>query len=117
MKRLILLPCLLICVALLATVTALMQDRRPQFIEREMSQTSQAPDVLPQRNLNQNRLHKLVVTKEDDDAYVELMRRNAIRDEINYDSFKVVVVDEDSVGRAALEAMPVAKGDYLDLIY
>ena len=118
MKRLILLSCLLICVALFATVTALMQESlRPQFKDRELTQTLQEPDTPPTKYLNRNRLHKLMITDKDADVYEELIRRGAIRKEIDYDSFKLVFIDEEPIGRAALEAMPVDRGDYLDLIY
>ena len=107
MKRLILLPCLFIFVALFATVTALMQEHlRPKFDVRELPQTVQAPEVLPQKHLNQNRLHKLIFNAEDA-VYEELMRQNAIRSQIDYGSFKLAVVDEEAVegGRASLQAM------------
>jgi hypothetical protein len=117
MKRLILLPCLLICIALFASVTALMQDRRPQFNERESPQILQVPDTLPQSRLNQNRLHKLIINSEDSNIYEELTRQNAIRREFDYGSFKLVVVDEGAMGgRAALQAMPLTARDDLDLI-
>ncbi|HZF41650.1 MAG TPA: S8 family serine peptidase, partial [Blastocatellia bacterium] len=121
MKRLILLSCLLICVAIFATVTALMQSSlRPQFKVGELPQTVQTPDALPQKHLNQNQLHKLIVKRddqEDDAVYGELTRRNAIRGEFDYGSFKLVVVDEEAVGgRAAIEAMPVIWRDDQDMI-
>jgi hypothetical protein len=122
MKRLILIPCLFIFVALFATVTALMRDRlRPQFNGRELLQTAQAQalptDVLPQKYLNQNRLHKLIV-KSEDAVYQELTRRNAIRSQIDYGSFKLVVVDEEALvgGRAALQAMSAIPSDELNMI-
>lgn len=94
MKRLILLPCLLIFVALFATVTAMMQDRlRSQLNTRDLPQVALPADVVPHRHLNQNRLHKLIIYSEDA-AYNELAQRNAIRSEFDYGSFKVVVVDE-----------------------
>ena len=117
MKRLIILPCLLICVALFATVTALMQDSlRPQLSNRDLSQVPPPAAALPQKHLNQNRLHKLIINSEDP-AYDELTRRNAIRSEFDYGSFKLVVVDEEPMGgRAALEAMPGNWGDEMDMI-
>jgi hypothetical protein len=119
MKRFILLSCLLICIALFASVTALMQDRlRPRFNERETQETLQEPDALPRKHLNQNRLHKLIVTGKDDAAYDELTRRGAIRGEIDYGSFKLVVVDEDAAGgRAALQALPITPSDEQDMIH
>ncbi|HKQ78996.1 MAG TPA: S8 family serine peptidase [Blastocatellia bacterium] len=119
MKRSILLSCLLICVALFATVTALMQDRlRSQFNVRELPQTMRAPDVLPQKHLNQNRLHKLIINSEDAAVYAELAQRNAIRSEFDYGSFMLVVVDERDVGgREALQAMSAIPSDEQDMIW
>jgi hypothetical protein len=118
MKRLIILPCLLICVALLATVTALMQEsQRQQLGNRDLSQVAPPADALPQKHLNQNRLHKLIITDQDAAAYDELTRRNAIRNVIDYGSFKLVVVDQEAVGgRAALKAMPITQNDESDMI-
>ncbi len=117
MKRLILLPGLFIFVALFATVTALMQDRlRPQLKTRDLPQVALPADALPQKHLNQNRLHKLIINREDAPVYEELARRNAIRNEIDYGSFKLVVVDEeDAGGRAALQAM-ATPSDEQDMI-
>jgi hypothetical protein len=122
MKRFILLTCLLICVALFATVTALMRDRlRPQFNSQDSPQSAQALDALPQKHLNQNRLHKLIIKSDDSQdtaVYGELAQRNAIRNEFDYGSFKLVVVDEDAVGgRAALQAMQITPGDENDMIW
>jgi hypothetical protein len=117
MKRLIILPSLLICVALFATVTALMQEsQRQQLGNRDLSQVEPPAGALPQKQLNQNRLHKLIISSEDP-AYGELMRLNAIRSVIDYGSFKLVVVDEEPLGvRAAIEAMPGNWGDEMDRI-
>src|SRR5215831_7810152 len=118
MKRLILLPCLFIFVALFATATALMREHlRPQFNTRDLTQTVQEPEVLPQKHLNQNRLHKLIV-KSDDAAYEELNRKNAIRSMIDYGSFMLVEVDEDAAGgRAALQAMSITPYDESNMIW
>jgi Subtilase family/Viral BACON domain len=118
MKRLIILPCLLICVALFATVTALMQEsQRQQLGNRDLSQVAPPADVLPQKHLNQNRLHKLIINSEDSAAYEDLTRRNAIRSEIDYGSFKMVVVDQEPLGgRDALQAMQVNWRDDQNMI-
>src|SRR5215475_2054899 len=118
MKRLILLPCLFIFVALFATVTALMQDSlRPQLNTRDLPQVAQAQDALPQKHLNQNRLHKLIV-KNEDAAYEELNRQNAIRREFDYGSYKLLVIDEENMGgHAALQAMQVNWRDDMDRIW
>ncbi|MGH9767396.1 MAG: S8 family serine peptidase, partial [Blastocatellia bacterium] len=118
MKRLILLPCLLIIVAFFATITALMQDRlRPQLSGRDDLPQRAAADALPQNYLNQNRLHKLIINSEDAAVYDQLARQNAIRDEIDYGSFRLVVVDEEAVGgRAALQAMQITPSDEQNMI-
>jgi subtilisin family serine protease len=117
MKRLILLPCLFIFVALFATATALMRDRlRPQFNTGDSPQVAQEQDALRQKHLNQNRLHKLMINAEDP-IYGELKRQNAIQSEIDYVSFKQVVVDQEAVGgRDALLAMSVTPSDDQDKI-
>src|SRR5438093_11725281 len=119
MKRLILLPCLFIFVALFATVTALMQEHlRPQFNVSESPQTAQAPEALPQRHLNQNQLHKLIIKSEDADVYDALAQRNAIRRVFDYGSFKLVEVDEVAAGgRDALLAMPAIPNDESNMIW
>src|SRR5215468_5679616 len=114
MKRLILLLCLLIFVALFAVGAALMQDRlRPQLNTRDdLPQRASAQDSLPQNHLNQNRLHKLIINRDEAAVYGQLAQQNAIRDEIDYGSFKLVVVDEVALGgRAALQAMRITPSD------
>src|SRR5215470_1739608 len=118
MKRLILLPCLLIFVAFFATITALMQDRlRPQLRQDDLPQRASEPDSLPQNHLNQNRLHKLIISREESAVYDQLAQQNAIRNVINYGSFKLVEVDEIAVGgRAALQAMRITPSDEQNMI-
>jgi Subtilase family/Viral BACON domain len=119
MKRLIILSSLLVFVAICSTVTALMQDRlRPQLNDRDdLSQRAPVPDALPQSHLNQNRLHKMIINSEESAVYDQLTRQNAIRDEIDYGSFKLVVVDEEAVGgRDALQAMRMTPSDEQNMI-
>ncbi len=114
MKRLILISGMAISVAIFATVTAVMQDRpRPQLDTRgDIPQRPPAPDALPQNHLNQNRLHKIIINNEEASVYDQLAQQNAIRDEIDYGSFKLVVVDEVAVGgRAALQTMRINPSD------
>ncbi|HKE03285.1 MAG TPA: S8 family serine peptidase [Blastocatellia bacterium] len=119
MKRLILLLCLLIFVALFAVGAALMQDRlRPQLNTRDdLPQRASAQDYMPQNHLNQNRLHKLIINRDEAAVYGQLAQQNAIRDEIDYGSFKLVVVDEVALGgRAALQAMRITPSDEQNMI-
>jgi hypothetical protein len=122
MKRMILLLCLLIFSVLLATITAVMQGRqRPQLGNREENlQPVVAPDSLPQTYFNQTRFHKLIINSrnvEDAAVYNQLAQAGAIRTEVDYGSFRLVVVDEQAVGGpAALRAMRVAPRDEQNLI-
>ncbi|HEY6403659.1 MAG TPA: S8 family serine peptidase, partial [Blastocatellia bacterium] len=107
------------CVFFLATGGAFMQsDSRPRLGRPQDSQTNTVqPDALPQTYINTNRLHKLIITDKERDIYDRLARAKAIRNEIDYGSYKLAVVDEDAVGgRAALQAMPVAIRDEQNMI-
>jgi hypothetical protein len=119
MKRLILLLFLLTLAAIFVSVTALMQDRlRPQLGSREDGpQRAIDPDALPQRHLNKNQTHKLMINAEDTGVYEQLKQQDAIRGEVDYGSFKMVVVDEVAVGgRAALQAMRATPSDEQNMI-
>jgi len=122
MKRLIIYSMLMAIAVFLASTVALMQEpSRPQLGGRDgLTQNIEIPNALPQSHFNQNSIHKLIIN-EDDTAhlavYNELVRLNAIRKEIDYGSFKLVVVDQGAAGgRAALQSMKVAGRDDLDLI-
>jgi hypothetical protein len=107
------------CVFFLATASAFMQgDSRPQLGRPQDSQPKIVqPDALPQTYLNQNRLHKLIINEKERGVYDRLARANAIRNEIDYGSYKLVVVDEEAVGgRALLQVMPVALRDEQNMI-
>jgi Subtilase family/Viral BACON domain len=118
MKRSIIFLILPVFVLFLATASALMQgDIRPWLGDRDDRMPSiDTPVALPQRHVNQNTTHKLIINKEDAALYAELAGRNAIRSEIDYDSFKLVIVDEAFVagGREAMRSMPVA--DEMDFV-
>ncbi|MGH9847159.1 MAG: hypothetical protein ACREEM_51340, partial [Blastocatellia bacterium] len=101
-------------------------SRRPPLGGREeVAQQPPAADALPQRYLNQNRTHKLILRAEDAEVYNRLARQNAIREEFDYRSFKLVIVDEEAAGgQAALQSIktgqtdaePIAPRDDLNLI-
>jgi subtilase family protein/BACON domain-containing protein len=103
----------------LATGGAFMQsDSRPRLGRPQGSQAKTVQhDALPQTYLNPNRTHKLIITDKERDIYDRLAKASAIRNEIDYGSYKLVVVDEEAVGgRAALQAMPVAMRDEQNMI-
>lgn len=107
------------CILFLVTATAFLQPSlRPQLGQRsEPPQRNLPPDALPQSYLNQNRLHKLFINAEDADAYNQLAQTGAIRAEVNYGSFKLVIVDEEAIGgRAALQALPITPRDEQNLL-
>jgi hypothetical protein len=120
MRRLTLFLLLVTFGVLLATVNALMQSRqRPRLGAPANSQPGTAmPNVLPQTYLNQNRLHKLIIKSKETALYNRLVAAKAIRSEIDYGSYKVVMVDEMALGgRAALQAMPVVPRDDQNMIF
>jgi len=49
--------------------------------------------------------HKLFINADDIATYNDLQNRNAVRDEVDYGSFKMVVIDEQAIGREALSSM------------
>ena len=109
MKRSMLILTVSVCAIFLATVSAFVQERlRPQLSERaEAPQRITDPDNLPQTYLNQNRLHKLIINNDDAAVYDQLAQSNAIREEVNYGSFRLIVVDEEAAGgREALQTLP-----------
>ncbi len=119
MKRSMLILTVLGCAVFLATMSAFVQERlRPQLGNRqEAPQRVIDPDNLPQTYLNQNRLHKLMINNDELGVYNDLAQRGAIREEVNYGSFRLVVIDEQAVGgREALRALPVAPRDEQNLI-
>ncbi len=62
-------------------------------------------------------LHKVFIRSEDNDAYEALRGRNAVVKEVDYGSFKMVVVDEiNAGGRDAMLSHGVSLQDDLDLI-
>jgi subtilase family protein/BACON domain-containing protein len=119
MKRSIIFLILPTLVISLATASALMQGNiRPWLGDRD-SQTnnSETPSALPESQLNQSTTHKLIITKDDAALYQELAQRNAIRSEIDYDSFKLLIVDQEAAGGSeAMRRMPVAWRDDMNLM-
>lgn len=122
MKRVLLILTVLVCAVSLATLSAFVQERlRPQLGDRpEAPQRIIDPDNLPQTYLNQNRLHKLMIrpTQNDEmDVYNDLVQRGAVREDVDYGSFRLLVVDEQVLGgRDAVRALPVAARDEQNLI-
>jgi hypothetical protein len=115
MRRLMIVLPLVVTGAALVTAGVLSQSNsRPASSSEPGAVTS---DKLPGTHLNQNRLHKLMIKDREAAVYDRLARANAIRQEIDYGSFKLVVVDEEAAGgRPALQSLPVAARDDQDLL-
>jgi hypothetical protein len=93
--------------------SAMMQpDNRKLLIEGGVESAQIVFDAIPQSYTNETSRHKLMIGADETQVYSELLSKNAILDEINYGSFKVVVVDEQAVGgRAALQSLATAVRD------
>lgn len=82
-----------------------------------------APAAVSQQYLNKSSRHKLIVrsgaeeSSSDATAYAALLSKGAVVREIDYDSFKLVVADEQALGgRDQLLALGVTVRDEMDLI-
>ncbi len=100
------------------TTSALMQqDYKKQLQENGIDSRQPVFEAIPQTYINQTSRHKLMLGTEEAGVYAELQGKNAIVNEINYGSFKVVVVDELALGgRQALEALGAAVRDEQNFI-
>ena len=76
-----------------------------------------AQDGIPDAYTSNNAWHKVILGADDQAAYNELLDKGAILDQINYGSFRLVVVNEQAMGgRAALQALAAAVQDNFNLI-
>ncbi|MEW6729915.1 MAG: S8 family serine peptidase [Acidobacteriota bacterium] len=97
--------------------SAMMQQKNKKALGGNNSQTAPVLDTMPNSYINGSTRHKLILGNDDAATYQELLNRNAIAEEINYGSFRLVVVDERPLGgRAALQGLSVAVRDDQDLI-
>jgi hypothetical protein len=103
----------------LGGTTALMRQNDWRLLSEEGS-TKQAVldrDAIPQTYMNDSTRHKLFLAAGDEAAYSQLLDKNAIIEEIDYGSFRMITVDETSLGgRDALKAMALAVRDDQNLI-
>ncbi len=105
MKRTTLFIMVVVLALLLSGTTALMQQN-PSLTP------SPVVDAIPESYMNTEALHKLIINAEDTQVYNQLIASNAITDEINYGSFRLVVVNEQAVGgRTALQALATPRDE------
>lgn len=94
MKRTILFLSVLVVAAVIGGSHAMLQtDSKEQTGDKSPITNNE-----PQTNFGRGTLHKVFINTEDTAVYNDLMSRNAIRHEIDYGSFKVIVVDEQPLG-------------------
>jgi hypothetical protein len=94
------------------------QDNKGQLPERDGDrQAAPEPDRLPQGYINDSSRHKLIISNDDIATYNALLSQNAVIKEIDYGSFKMVVVEESAAGgRDELLSLAVAVRDDQNLI-
>ncbi|MFL6216196.1 MAG: S8 family serine peptidase [Blastocatellia bacterium] len=68
------------------------------MMQQEIQPQSAAPVALPDAYLSNGALHKVIVNADDAETYNALSAQGAIRNEINYGSFRLLVVDERAAG-------------------
>jgi hypothetical protein len=101
-----------IIVFLLGTSAMMQQDNRS-----EARRIGPAPDDTQQSYISDGPLHKLIVDARDEATYSALRDKGAIVDEIDYGSFKMLVVNQQQLGAAAeLRALPAGIHDGMNLI-
>jgi len=87
------------------------------FFRSGTSQTVAAAETEISSPTSKGTLHKMFIRSEDQDVYETLRSRNAVLDEVDYGSFKMVVADEiNAGGRDALLSTGVEFQDDIDQI-
>jgi hypothetical protein len=109
----------LVLALFLGGTSAMMQQEN----DRNLSESGRSPaassqfDALPQSFINDSPHHKLMLGDRDRAVYDSLAARNAILEEFDYGSFKMVTVDEKAMGgRDSLASLGVAVRDDQNLI-
>lgn len=118
MKRSAIIAIVLMMAIFAFGTTAMMQKgNKKSLVDNDADQSVPLMDAIPQGFINGTSRHKLMISESDADTYSLLQSKNAIIDEVDYGSFKLVVVNETALGgRAALQALPVAVHDEQNMI-
>jgi hypothetical protein len=99
------------------TSAMMQQDQKTQLQEGGIENPQPVFEAIPQTYINQTSRHKLIIGADEAQVYGELLSKNAILEEINYGSFKLVIVDEKAVGgRLALQSLATAVRDEQNFI-
>jgi hypothetical protein len=100
---------LVLAVFLLGTSAMMQQD--------QTTQASPALDQTQESYISDSLHHKLIIDARDEATYSALRDKGAIVGEINYGSFKMLIVNQQPLGgRAALQALPLSIQDNMNLI-
>ncbi|MBI3653932.1 MAG: S8 family serine peptidase [Acidobacteria bacterium] len=111
------LSALVIAVFVGGTSALMQQNYNKQLQDKGIDSAPPVLEAIPQTYMNQTSRHKLILAVADAQVYADLQNQNAIVDEINYGSFKVVTIDEQAVGgRAALQALATPVHDEQNFI-
>ncbi len=118
MKRLTLLIFSVLMALVLFVPTATMQKQSKNKLQQDFTNSTPVVDALPQSYINdKSNQHKLIIGSQDQELYQQLLSKGAITKEIEYGSFKLVIVDENSLGgKQQLNNLSVAIRDDQDLI-
>ncbi len=119
MKRIALLMMAIAVTILLYSSTASLQQGNPKQLQAgdSLAGMEMPVDALPQTYMNAGTQHKLFIGEGDEAVYESLRSQNAIVNEINYGSYRMIVVDENALGgRAQMYALSVPVRDDQNLI-
>jgi Subtilase family/Viral BACON domain len=101
---------LVLAVFLLSTSAMMQQDS-------QATQMSPALDQAQPVYVSNGMHHKIILDAKDEENYSALRDKGAIVEEINYGSFKMLIVNQQSFGgRAQLQALPLSIQDNMNLI-
>lgn len=102
--------------AILGANRALLQSEKA-LTENTLISGDNRTDALPQGHIGTGRLHKIFISADKKDVYDSLLNRGVIVKEVDYGSFKMLIVNEDlGIGRAELGGLDAEVRDEQDLI-
>jgi hypothetical protein len=107
-----------IAALLVVTRTAMQQSGEKQLPGNDPVQQVPAVDTMRSGDIGPGIRHKFIINQGDEDIYAEFAKQGAIAQEIDYGSFRLIVVDETRAqgGRVALTASRVPVRDDQNLI-
>src|SRR6185295_10584665 len=87
------------------------------MMQQDIQPESAKPVAIPDAYISDQTLHKVILGADEQETYNTLREQGAIRNEINYGSFRMVVVDEQAMGgRERLQSLGGSVQDNFNLI-